>query len=252
MPAKPSEPETGAQTDSSPRSANGARSAGYASPSILARRHRILDETRRMIGEVGIANLSMDDVAKRANVAKRTLYNAFQSKEHLIASAISKYFDDYASKIDYSTEDATLEWMVERLVIVAQRNLAIRNYTRALMNIYFSSNVDPEIRQAIYEIASTSHEAYVLELDRRNQLQPWVDAEDLIAMLVRQRYATAHAWAEGLIPDDQLVVELLRGFFTLMAGAATGIARRQIVALLADLEDNPLVRAASKAGTQRK
>jgi AcrR family transcriptional regulator len=219
-----------------------ARSSGYASPSIIARRHRILDETRRMIGEVGITNLSMDDVARRANVAKRTLYNAFQSKEHLVASAISKYFEDYASRIDYSNEGATLEWMIERLVIVARRNLSIRNYTRALMNIYFSSNVDPEIRKAIHEIASKSHEPWILELDRKRQLAPWIDAEDLIAMLVRLRYATAHAWAEGLIPDDQLVYELLRSFFTLMAGSTCGAARDEIVGVLKNLEENPLLK----------
>lgn len=220
------------------------RSAGYSSPSIIARRHRILNEARRMIGEVGIANLSMDDVAKRANVAKRTLYNAFQSKEHLIAMAISKYFEDYAVTIDYSTESATLEWMVERLVIVARRNIAIRNYTRALMNIYFSTNVDPEIRQAIHEIASKSHEPWILELDRQGSLQPWIDAEDLITMLVRMRYATAQAWAEGHMPDDQLVIELTRSFFTLMVGATTGSARDEIVELLARLEDHPLLNEA--------
>lgn len=195
-----------------------------------------------MIGEVGIASLSMDDVARRANVAKRTLYNAFQSKEHLIATAISKYFEDYASHIDYSAQSATLEWMIERLVIVARRNLEIRNYTRALMDVYFSSNVDPEIRMAIHRIASDSHEPWVLSLDAQGQLAPWVDAEDLIAMLVRQRYATAHAWAEGLIPDDQFVAELLRGFFTLMAGATRGKARDEIVEVLKDLDNHPLLK----------
>lgn len=219
-----------------------SRAAGYASPSIVARRHRILDVTRRMIGKVGIANLSMDDVASQANVAKRTLYNAFQNKEHLVALAISKYFEDYASKIDYSTEGATLDWMIERLVIVARRNLSIRNYTRALMNIYHSSDVDPEIRQAIHDIAAKSHEPWILELDRKRQLQPWIDAEDLIANLVRYRYATAHAWAEGLIPEDQLIIELVRGFLTFMAGATTGAARRQIIEVLTRLEDHPLIR----------
>lgn len=222
----------------------GGRGAGYASPSILARRHRILNETRKMIGEVGIANLSMDDVAKRADVAKRTLYNAFQSKEHLIASAISKYFEDYASRIDYSTDEATLDRMVERLAIVARRNMAIRNYTRALMNVYFGSDVDPEIRQAIHEIASKSHEPWVLELDRTRQLQPWVDAEGLIADLVRVRYATAHAWAEGLLPHDSLVHEILRCFFTYMAGVTTGRTRKEIAELLANLDDHPMLRDA--------
>ena len=227
------------------RQAKGARSAGYSSPSIVARRHRILNETRKMIGEVGIANLSMDDVAKRANVAKRTLYNAFQSREHLIASAISKYFEDYASQIDYSTEDETLERMIERLAIVARRNMAIRNYTRALMNVYFSSDVDPEIRQAIHEIASKSHEPWVRALERKRQLAPWVDGDGLVATLVRLRYATAHAWAEGLIPHDQLVEEALRCFLTYMAGATTGTARKQIVEALSSLDDLPVLKAAA-------
>lgn len=227
------------------RPAKGARSAGYSSPSILARRHRILNETRKMIGEVGIANLSMDDVAKRANVAKRTLYNAFQSKEHLIASAISKYFEDYARQIDYSTEEETLERMIERLAIVARRNMSIRNYTRALMDVYFSSDVDPEIRQAIHEIASKSHEPWVRLLDRKRQLQSWVDADSLVTDLVRLRYATAHAWAEGLIPHDQLVHEALRCFLTYMAGATTGTTRKQIVEALTNLEDLPVVRSVS-------
>lgn len=239
-------PASAKKADAGKPGRGSTRSAGYSSPSIIARRHRILDETRRMIGEVGIANLSMDDVARRAHVAKRTLYNAFQSKEHLVASAISKYFEDYASRIDYSNQGATLEWMVERLVIVARRNVTIRNYTRALMNIYFSPNVDPEIRQAIHEIASKSHEPWIRELNRKRQLHPWVDADDLIAMLVRQRYATAHAWAEGQIPPDYLVLELLRGFFTLMSGVTTGTARKQVLEVLANLDTHPFLTEAER------
>lgn len=224
------------------RPARGARVAGYSSPSIVARRHRILNETRKMIGEVGIANLSMDDVAKRANVAKRTLYNAFQSKEHLIASAISKYFEDYANQIELSTGEETLERMIERLAVVARRNMAIRNYTRALMTVYFSSDVDPEIRQAIHEIAAKSHEPWIRELESKRQLASWVDADNLIAALVRLRYATAHAWAEGLLPHDKLVEEALRGFLTYMAGATTGGTRKQIVDVLSNLADLPVLK----------
>lgn len=222
-----------------------ARASSYTSPSMLARRHRILDETRKMIGEVGLASLAMDDVAKRANVAKRTLYNAFQSKEHLIAAAISKYFDAYEAKIHYHNVDVTsLDWMVERLIIVAQRNLTIRNYTRALMNIYHSADVDPEIRQAIHNIAARSHEPWIRKLQSSRQLAPWINADDLVSMLVRYRYALAQAWTEGEIADECLVIEVLRGFFTFMAGATRGKARRDIVDLLQHLEDHPLLRKA--------
>lgn len=222
------------------------RSSGYASPSILARRHRILTETRKMIAEVGLARLAMDDVARRANVAKRTLYNAFQSKEHLVATAISKYFEAYERKIHYTNDDATtLDWMVERLIIVARRNLAIRNYTRALMDIYHSSDVDPEIRQAIHDIAARSHAPWIRKLASSRQLQPWINPDLLISLLVRYRYALAQAWTEGEIKEDDLVLEVLRGFFTFMAGATRSRARKEILELLDNLEDHPLLRQAT-------
>ncbi|MBU6268701.1 MAG: TetR/AcrR family transcriptional regulator [Sphingomonadales bacterium] len=220
-----------------------SRRAGYSSPSIIARRHRILDETRQMIGEVGIANLSMDDVARRADVAKRTLYNAFQSKEHLVASAISQYFEAYTSKIRYTTEHDSLEWMLEHLVLVARRNIDIRNYTRALLNVYFSTEVDPEIRKAIYDIVAKSHEPWVRGLVANGDVQPWIDADDLIAMLARNRYATAHAWTEGQISDNEFVPAVVRGFFIPMAGATVGSVQAQILDLLEHLDDNPVMKA---------
>lgn len=194
-----------------------------------------------MIGEVGIANLSMDEVARRAEVAKRTLYNAFQSKERLVAAAIRQYFEDYEQHIHYHGDRATLERMLERLVIVARRNLEIRNYTRALMNVYHSHDADPEIRYAIHQIASQSHEPWIRELERKRQLQPWIGADELIDMLVRYRYATAHAWTEGSIADDALVVQLVRGFLTFVAGATRGAARKEIVDVLAGLATHPLL-----------
>jgi AcrR family transcriptional regulator len=246
MPEKPSK----RRSDKSAK--NAVRSPVYSSPLIIARRDRILHETRKMIGKQGIASISMDEVAKRAGVAKRTLYNAFQSKEHMIALAINKYFDDYANTIDYSTKDSTLDWMIERLIIVGKRNLEIKNYSRALLNVYFAADVDPEIRQAIHEIASKSHEAWVHELARRNQLQPWLNADQLTDMLVRYRYATAHAWTEGRIPDDQFLRELTIGFLTFMAGATLGGARKQILAALADIDNHRLFNEEAANARSRK
>ena len=154
---------------------------------------------------------------------------------------ISKYMEAYERKIHYSKEDATLDWMLERLVIVARRNLEIRNYTRALMNIYHLAEVDPEIRQAIHDIAAHSHEPWIRRLAGKRQLQPWIDADDLIAMLVRYRYATASAWAEGEIPDEKMVVEVVRSVLTVMAGATRGAARREIVDTLNSLDRHPLL-----------
>ena len=45
----------------------------YSSPQIIARRNRILDETRKLIGQDGITAISMDEVAKRARPTPSTV-----------------------------------------------------------------------------------------------------------------------------------------------------------------------------------
>lgn len=236
--------------DARPELTGRARRVPYASPSIVARRHRILDETRRMIGEVGIANVSMDEVSRRAEVAKRTLYNAFQSKERLIAAAIHQYFEDYASRIAHLTQEVTLEGMIERLLTVARRNLEIRNYTRALMNIYHAHDVDPEIRATIYNIAAQSLDPWIEKLEKKRQLQPWIDPKELIDSLVSYRYAMANAWAEGVMEDEEFLFNLVRGVLTFMAGATRGATRKQIEQALIDLPDHPLLRRSGKTSAR--
>ncbi|OCC23519.1 hypothetical protein MB02_10035 [Croceicoccus estronivorus] len=221
--------------------AKGKERSGYASPSIKARRLRILSETRKIISEQGIAGVAMEDVAQRAGVAKRTIYNAFQSKERMIAAAIQQYFDEYAEHLTYHTEEATVDWMIERLAVVARRNLKIRNYSRALMNIYFTHEVDPEIQQAIYAIAADSHEPWVRNLHSKRQLQPWIDPDELIMALVALRYSIAFSWVEGQIPDDQFIIVLTRSFLVHMAGATRGMARKAIDQRLSNLEENPYI-----------
>lgn len=219
------------------------RSGGYTSPSIVARRHRILDETRKIIAHDGIVTLSMDEVARRAGVAKRTLYNAFQSKERLIAAAIQQYFIDYESRITYTTQEATLERMLERLAVVARRNLSIRNYTRALMNVYFSDDIDLSIYTAIHRIAAEAHDPLLQKMAQKRQLHRWIALPVLSDQLVRIRYALAHAWSKGMVSDEDFPLEIARTSFTYLAGAACGGEYKKIIMLLRDLDDNPVFRA---------
>jgi len=122
----------------------------YSSPAIRARRRRILDETRKLIAERGLSGFSMDEICRRADVAKRTLYNAFQTRERMIAIAIHEYFSRYISKLPYTAPPGTLQSSIERIVFVIQRNRQIRNYIAAILSIYFSPDVDDTIWQTMH------------------------------------------------------------------------------------------------------
>ncbi|HEY0446355.1 MAG TPA: TetR/AcrR family transcriptional regulator [Allosphingosinicella sp.] len=216
----------------------GDKSLTYSSPAIRDRRRRILEETRNLIAEQGIGDFSMHELCKRAGVAKRTLYNAFQTRERLIAVAIQEYFSEYLARINYRSPVGTLQRNVERIVAVTRRNRKIRNYIRAIMAIYFSAEVNPDLWQTMHRMGTDPNLEWIRRLQARRQLQPWVDAGQLADDLVRFEYATINEWARGQISDEDIIPRLLMSYLTFMAGATRGTARTEILAMIhAGMED---------------
>ena len=228
----------------------GEKPLTYSSPAILERRRRILEETRTLIAEQGIGNFSMNDLCHRAGVAKRTLYNAFQTRERLIATAIQEYFLEYLSRIHYHGELGTLQRTIERIAAVGRRNRKLRNYIRAIMAVYFSPDVIPDIWEAMNSTAVESNLEWIRNLQKRRQLQPWADPEALANDIVRYEYATIYDWARGLIDDEVLIPRLLTSYLTFMLGATRGAARSEIEEKLRELGGGriavPLPRTAPK------
>ncbi len=227
----------------------GEKTLTYSSPAILARRRRILDETRTLIAEQGIGNFSMNELCKRADVAKRTLYNAFQTRERLIAAAIQEYFLEYLSRIRYHSDVGTLQRNIERIVAVGRRNRKIRNYIRAIMAVYFSPDVIPDIWEAMNSVAVESNLEWIRNLQKRRQLQPWIDADALANDIVRYEYATINDWARGLLSDDELIPRLLMSYLTFMLGATRGVARTEIEEMIREVSEGriPVLSAAAAA-----
>lgn len=216
----------------------GERPQTYASPAIIERRRRILAETRQVIAEQGLAGLNMNDIGRRAGVAKRTLYNAFQTRERMIAAAIQEYFEEYISHITFTQPPGSLRHNLEWMMLVVQRNRRIPNYIRAIMALYFSPDVDEDIQLAMHSIASRHHRAWIETLEAGRQLQPWVAVGTLVDDLVRLEYAVINDWARGRIDDDAITLHLITSCLSFMLGALKGTARKEVEAMLKDIAEN--------------
>lgn len=227
------------------------RPANYFSPAIRERRQRILDEARVMISENGISNFSMDELCVRAEVAKRTLYNAFQSREQIIATAIQQYFDSYIENIPYSTPAGSLQRIIERLAWIVRRNMKIRNYIRVLMGIYFSPDVNSDIRESVHMLGVRFNREWIGKLAGKRQLQSWIDPEQLAHDIIRFEYALINDWCQGRIEDDRFLPHILGCYLTFIAGATKGKARNEIEEMLAQLENGTLLKQ-YKANGQKK
>ena len=131
-----------------------------------------------------------------------------------IATAIQEYFDEYVSRIVYSSPPGTMQHNLERMISVVQRNRKIRNYIKAIMALYFSSDVDRDIWTAMHSPAIHHNKQWIEALDATKQLQPWVQVDKLVDDLVRFEYATINDWAQGRIPDDEVIVRLVSSYLS--------------------------------------
>lgn len=203
----------------------------YASAAMLERRKRILAVARELVAEQGIDGFSVNALCRRADVAKQTLYNAFGTKDELIAAAILDYFEDYESHIPYCSPLGTLDRLIERMVAVGTRNLTIPNYIKAITGFYFSASANPELRTMLHEIFSLIQRPYVEALAASASLHPWVDGERLIDSLDEQRMLTAAKWARGEMSDEDFVDALAMGVLTILLGVSRGEERENILAI---------------------
>jgi TetR/AcrR family transcriptional repressor of mexJK operon len=77
------------------KSINHGRHDAVVTAAASARKHAaILAAAREVFLEVGYGAASMDEIARRANVAKQTIYNHFASKDSLFGEIITRLCDD--------------------------------------------------------------------------------------------------------------------------------------------------------------
>ena len=214
---------------------SGSRRLVYRSDNIVERRRRILREVRKMIAESGLAGFSVRVLASRAGIAQRTLYNAFGSKEAVIALAIRQYMDDFNAQTPMRFQPGTLEERLEKLIKVHSRNVQIRPYTTAIMAVYNSFTAHSAIRDTIRNVAERSLQPYTEALHQGGDLVPGVTPESFIRHQTTITYAILTDWCMGDLKDDQLVDHVTEAFLCGVLSLTKGRPQEEARRWLEDL-----------------
>ena len=69
------------------------------------KRKRILEGSRALFLHEGVSSLSMDEIASRQGISKKTLYKYFANKGQLVAEAIEGRIGEIASQVDALAKD---------------------------------------------------------------------------------------------------------------------------------------------------
>lgn len=204
----------------------------YSSDSILERRRRLLRETRQMLSEVGLEGFSVRKLCQRAEVAQRTFYNAFSSKDRLIALAIRDAYDEFQKFISYRTDAQTVAGIVDRTLSTNRRNFKIKNYTKAVATIYFAPSTPDDIWYAIQDMAIAGWRDWLALLRSRGELNDWIDIDIFANHMANLQYSIINDWSCDRISDDDYLRAMLHGTLTYALGAIKGAPYREAEAIL--------------------
>ena len=199
-----------------------------SSEAMFDRRRRVLREARKMISSGGLDGFNMRDLGKRADVSTRTIYNAFGSKETVIALSIHAYFEKFMAHIRFNDDAYNFEGALARQVTSTLRDVDIPHYMKAVTSLYFSPTLHPDIRTVLLDLASRPWVAWLGGLQALRQLEKHVDIADLIVDLANLQYGKLHEWCLGTLDDEAFLTKTLSGILLMLAGATSGKARSNV------------------------
>jgi AcrR family transcriptional regulator len=173
----------------------------------------ILDATLALMGDSGVDDLRMDDVANRAGVGKATIYRRYRSKDELVTAAVAALVGDIAIPHTGSTEGDLLALMRDAVDVYSGTVAA-----RAMPSLVAAMHSDPALAKAMREgFLASRRAALAVVLERgveRGDLRNDLDVE--LALDVLGGPLFYRLLITGGPIDDRLaqgVVELvLRGF----------------------------------------
>ena len=218
----------------------------YFSPMIIARRRRLLKETRHMIAEDGIDGFSIRKLCQRAGVAQRTLYNAFQNKDRLLALAIREAFDEYQAYVQAGSDPDSLGGLLSRTIAINRRNFRVRNYTRAVCALYFAPTTPRDVWQTLQDMSLTANRAWLER--RRGDLQHWIDLDHFADTLASVQYSTINDWCLARLSDADYLPRLAENMLVVLVGAFGGAAADEARDYLETLRRDGDVGIFSEAG----
>jgi AcrR family transcriptional regulator len=211
----------------------GATARRYASQSITDRRQRILDETKKLIGEVGLDGFTLRDLGRSAGVSVTTIYNIFGDKEGVIAHALREFHAGI--KLNLPANGANISGYCRTIADTTEVVIANRAYALALAELYFSRSLVQPLYAVIKGMPLQVFSHWLWTAERDGLLLDGIDPQKIETSFANLEWASIKDWGAGRVTDDQLSATRQRSFVLTVLAVSKETLRTDALALLAEL-----------------
>jgi len=188
-------------------------------PRQQARRGLILKCVRSQLEKNGYEGVSMRKVAEEANVSPSTLYEIYNSKEHLILFALEE--DLLNLVVEEGQYEPGLERFIHRLESIARFFERDVETGRSIIELFSRASANSPANEILLINALKARKTSVLEMLEKKQLKPDVDTEFYSRALVSVTWGTAILFSRDIISISDFRSELIRSSMSLLLPVST-------------------------------
>lgn len=207
----------------------------YTSTAMRERRARIVDTAHRMLGEGGVAALTIRRLAEEAEVAQRTIYRLFGDKDGVISATVIDRMVEVREHIERQGRAYTLNQVLQELDFMVTELQRDTLYARVVIDFVFLR--EPRERE-VSELTSVARHRFSrwLELQRlAGHVREDLDLQALVDTHVMHEFLVYRRWSLGQCTAAQCRLELHACFLQSAALLLTGEVRESYLRRLAGL-----------------
>lgn len=130
------------------------------SPQIQTR-NQLLSAATALFLRYGIKSISMDDIAKKMGISKKTIYNIISTKHELVAASITSILKKEQSDVD--TISATSKNSIDEMILIARQTINTLNRMKPTF-IYDLRKYHPKV----WQIIESQHLPYISKVIEEN------------------------------------------------------------------------------------
>lgn len=211
----------------------GVTARRYASQSIADRRQRILDETKKLIGEVGLEGFTLRDLGRSAGVSVTTIYNIFGDKEGVIAHALREFHAGI--KLNLPASGTNIAGYCRTIADTTEVVVANRTYALALAELYFSRSLVQPLYTVIKGMPLQVFSHWLWTAARDGLLVDGIDTQKIETSFANLEWASIKDWGAGRVTDADLAPTRQRSFVLTVLAVSKEALRTDALTMLAEL-----------------
>lgn len=187
----------------------------------------------------------MRKVAEQAGVSPSTLYEIYQSKEHLILYAIAENIRSLG--VEEGEYEPGLERFLHRLESVSSFFVQDVDTGMAVAKVFLRAEKDSPATEIFLFNAIQARKTSLLEMLEMKQLKKSLDIDFFSRALISLTWGTAIFWARGFISTENFQAELIRSSLSILLPHATRKASQRMAEIIDFYRSSSAEREASRA-----